>query len=41
VREELEKEPLNEPWSKKYRITKNYGSVESQTNITEGGEGDV
>lgn len=28
-------------WSKKYRITKNYGSVESQTNITEGGEGDV
>lgn len=41
VREELEKEPLNKPWSKKYRITKNYGSVESQTNVTEGGEGNV
>lgn len=40
VREELEKEPINKPWSKKYRITKNYGNAEDQTNET-GGEGDV
>lgn len=40
VREELEMMPLNTEWSKQYRITKNFQTVEEAMKAAEGGEND-